>query len=54
VAFAATDVFLRINGYRIVRPSLQIYAELMDLFDKGSFDLAHLEPWLRGFVTHVE
>jgi hypothetical protein len=26
----------------------------MDLFDKGSFDLAHLEPWLRGFVTHVE
>lgn len=31
-----------------------IYAELMNLFDKGSFDLAHLEPWLRGFVTHVE
>ncbi|MFZ5510323.1 MAG: type II toxin-antitoxin system death-on-curing family toxin [Pseudomonadota bacterium] len=54
VAFAAADVFLRINGYRIVRPPLQIYAELMGLFDKDSFDLAHLEPWLRGFVTRVE
>ena len=29
VAFAAADVFLRINGYRIVRPPLQIYAELI-------------------------
>ncbi|NMV37881.1 type II toxin-antitoxin system death-on-curing family toxin [Ralstonia insidiosa] len=51
IAFAVTDVFLRINGYRIQGDPMVIHADLMRLFDSGSFDLAHLEPWLRAKVT---
>lgn len=54
VAFAATDVFLRINGWRLQRPPMQIHGEMMRMFESGTFDIAHLEPWLRGFATPVE
>lgn len=50
VAFAATDIFLRINGYRINCESMIIYADMMRMFETGTFDLAHLEPWLRKLV----
>lgn len=50
IAFGATDVFLRINGSRLTRSPLQIYAEMMQMFEAGTFDIAHLDPWLRGFV----
>jgi death-on-curing protein len=51
IAFAAGDVFLRINGWRLRRPPIQIYAEMMQMFESGTFDIAHLDPWLRGFAT---
>jgi death-on-curing protein len=50
IAFAATDAFLRINGWHLQRAPMQIHAELMQFFDSGTFDVAHLEPWLRSFV----
>ena len=50
VAFAATDIFLRINGYRINCESMIIYADMMQMFETGTFNLAHLEPWLRKLV----
>ena len=50
VAFAATDIFLRVNGYRINCESMIIYADMMQMFETGTFDLAHLEPWLRKLV----
>jgi death on curing protein len=50
IAFAAADVFLRINGWSLNRPPMQIHAEMMTMFDSGNFDLASLEPWLRGFA----
>lgn len=50
VAFAATDIFLRINGYRINCESMIIYADMMQMFETSTFDLAHLEPWLRKLV----
>lgn len=53
VAFAAADVFLRINGYRIEGTPDRIHANLIAMFDSGTFDLAHLEPWLRGLVVKV-
>ena len=53
VAFAVADVFLRINGHRIRGSSEDIHAELMGLFETGTFDLAHLEPWLRARVVDV-
>lgn len=53
IAFAAADVFLRINGWRLQKPSRQIYADMMQMFDSGTFDIAHIEPWLRGFASQV-
>lgn len=50
IAFAATDVFLRINGWRLHRPALHIHAEMIRMFDTGTFDIGHLEPWLRSFA----
>ncbi|PTQ77423.1 death-on-curing protein [Nitrosomonas oligotropha] len=50
VAFAATDIFLRMNGYRINCESMIIYADMMQMFEAGTFDFAHLEPWLRKLV----
>ena len=50
VAFAAADVFLRINGWRLYRAPMQIHDELIQMFESGTFDFAHLEPWLRGFA----
>ena len=50
IAFAAADVFLRINGWHLNRPSMQINAEMLQMFESGTFDIAHLEPWLRGFA----
>ena len=50
IAFAATDAFLRINGWRLKRPPMQIHTEMMQMFDSGIFDISHLEPWLRSFA----
>ena len=47
IAFAATDVFLRINRWRLRGAPMEIYAEMMVMFESGTFDIAHLEPWLR-------
>ena len=54
VAFAAADVFLRINGWRLHCAPMQIHAEMMQMFESGTFDIAHLEPWLRGFAKSEE
>ncbi len=54
IAFAAADVFLRINGWRLQRAPMQIYAEVMQMFESGRFDIAHLDPWLRGFAVVAE
>lgn len=50
VAFAATDTFLRINGYKIDANSAQIYKKMMALFDSNTFRFEKLEPWLRSIV----
>jgi len=44
IAFAAADVFLRINGWCLQRVPMQIYAEMMQMFESGTFDIAHLDP----------
>lgn len=54
IAFAAADVFLRINGWRLKRAPAQIYAEMMQMFESDTFDIAHLDPWLRSFASPPE
>ena len=38
--------------YRIASSLInrRIYAEMMQMFESGCFDIAHLEPWLRAFA----
>ncbi|MFS8981088.1 type II toxin-antitoxin system death-on-curing family toxin [Cupriavidus necator] len=50
IAFAAADVFLRINGWHLQRSPMQIHSEMLQMFESGTLDIAHLEPWLRGFA----
>lgn len=52
VAFAATDTFLRINGYRFNSEGKEIYVTLMKFFDTGNFKLSAIEPWLRSTVSN--
>lgn len=51
IAFAATDVFLRINGWRLRRPPMQIYAEMIQMLETGTFDISRLDIWLRSCTT---
>jgi len=48
VAFFSTDVFLRLNGYKIDVEGKSAYAFLMKLFETNSCDLNHLAPWIRS------
>ena len=54
IAFAAADVFLRINGWRLRRAPIQIHAEMIEMFEEQTFDIEHLTPWLRGFAGIAE
>ena len=51
MAFAAADVFLRINGLRLQRAPMQIHAEMIGMLESRMFDVAHLDPWLRSFAA---
>ncbi len=45
--FAAMDVFLRINHYRLGVSSEIIYAWIMGMFEKHTFEMKTIEPFLR-------
>ncbi len=53
VAFAAADVFLRMNGYRIEGDPSDLYRRIMGLFDDGCFELKHLDAMLREVTRKV-
>jgi death on curing protein len=52
IAFAATDIFLRINGSRVNKPPKDVYSDMMKMFNAGTFNIAHIEPWLRSCVSN--
>lgn len=51
VAFFATDVFLRLNGWKMRVQPKTAHAFLKELFDSGRCDFAHLLPWIRGALV---
>ena len=51
IAFAATDVFLRINGFKLNRKPAQIYAEIISMLDNRQLTLVNVDAWLRGFTS---
>jgi len=54
IAFAAADVFLRVNGWHLKRAPKQIYSEMIQMFESGTFDIAYLDPWLRSFASPAQ
>ncbi len=51
MAFAVTDIFLRLNGYRFSLSGNDIHTKLIGLFKSGQFRFDVLEKWLRKAVT---
>lgn len=47
VAFFATDVFLRLNGWRLQVEADEAHAFLIGLLERRQCDLEHLLPWIR-------
>lgn len=54
VAFAATDVFLRINGMNITAPPDDVFTFVINLYESGTFNALTLEAWLRENTCEVD
>ena len=48
VAFFATDVFLRLNGWKLEVDAKKAHRFLMGLLRHSQADFDHLVPWIRG------
>jgi death-on-curing protein len=53
VAFFATDVFLRLNGWKLSVDATEAHAFLIGLLEEGSCDLKHLLPWIRKSMVKL-
>jgi death-on-curing protein len=53
VAFFATDVFLRLNGWRLAVDPDRAHALLGGLLDRGECDFERLLPWLRESMVRA-
>ena len=51
VELFSTDVFLRLNGYKLAVEPKAAHAFLIGLFETNSCDLEHLTPWIRSAVV---
>jgi len=51
VAFFATDVFLRLNGYRLRVDANQAHRFLIDLLENNQCNFTQLLPWIRENVV---
>jgi death-on-curing protein len=51
VAFFATDVFLRLNGWRFEVDPDEAHAFLVGLLERRTCDFAHLVPWIRESIV---
>lgn len=53
VAFFATDVFLRLNGWRLQVDPDEGHAFLIGLLEEGRCDFASLLPWIRSSLVRL-
>jgi death-on-curing protein len=53
VAFFATDVFLRLNGWRLDVDAHGAYSSLIGLLESHQCDFDHLAAWIRKSMTRV-
>jgi len=53
VAFFATDVFLRLNGWKLGVDPTDARTFLIELLDEGIADFEHLVPWIRRSIVRI-
>jgi death-on-curing protein len=53
VAFFATDVFLRLNGWKIEVEAQVAHRFLIGLLEAGDCDFDHLLPWIRSSLAKL-
>ncbi len=53
VAFFATDVFLRLNGWKLEVESKAAHAFLMERFESRTCDYDHLLPWIASHLVNI-
>ena len=53
VAFFATDVFLRLNGWRLRVDADKAHRFLIGLLEDGRCDFDHLQPWIRRSLVRA-
>ena len=53
VAFGVTDVFLKLNGFRLKCDGATVYEELMRLFDEKELNFKNLDKFLRARVEPI-
>jgi len=53
VAFFATDVFLRLNGWKLEVDAHAAHAHLIGLLERGECDFARLLDWIRASVVRL-
>ena len=53
VAFFATDVFLRLNGWKLAVEDDAAHAFLIGLLEAGTADYEHLSPWVRDHLERL-
>ena len=52
VPFFATDVFLRLNGFKLQVEPRTTHSFLITLLKKGECDYNHLLPWIRKAIVN--
>lgn len=52
-AFAVTDIFLRINGYRFIIKENEIYRIMIKLLNSNTFKFEFLYPFMKKSVKKV-
>ena len=52
-AFAVTDVFLRINGFRFQVDEKEIYHEMITLLKSNQFQFKLLLPWMKKSIKAI-
>jgi len=53
VAFFATDIFLRLNGWKMRVEPNAAHEFLIGLLNRNECDFIHLLPWIRGAVVRL-
>jgi len=53
VAFFATDVFLRLNGWKLSVEATEAHGFIISLLEKRQSNMEHLLPWIRRSMAKL-